>query len=125
MRHGRRFNHLSRKCGHRRALLRNLAISLIKNKRIVTTLAKGRALKKFIEPVLTESKDNSMNSRRLVFSKLVNKDAVKELFNNVSGYIMNRNGGYTRIIKLSSRFGDNAKMCSIDLIDFSDDKRNR
>ena len=119
MRHGRKFNHLSRKCGHRKALLRNLSISLINNKRIVTTLAKGKELKKFIEPILTIAKDGSMNSRKLVFSKLVNKDAVKELFNNVSECIKNRNGGYTRIIKLPSRFGDNAKMCSISLVDFS------
>lgn len=122
MRHGRKFNHLSRKCGHRKALLRNLAISLIMNKRIVTTLARGKALRKFVEPILTRSKDGSLNSRRKVFSDLFNKEASKELFNNVSGYISDRNGGYTRIIKLPRRFGDNANMCLVDLIDFPNNK---
>ena len=117
MRHGRNFNHLGRDCDHRKALLKNLSISLIKHKRISTTLAKAKALRKFVEPILTSSKDDSMSSRRLVFSKLMNKEAVKELFNNISSVIAERNGGYTRIIKLTERKGDDALTVRLELVD--------
>lgn len=124
MRHGRNFNHLGRDCDHRKALLKNLSISLIKNKRIFTTLAKAKELRKFVEPILTSSKDDSMSSRRLVFSKLMNKEAVKELFNNISSVISDRKGGYTRIIKTGNRYGDNAKMCLIELVDYGYSAKN-
>jgi len=125
MRHGRKFNHLGRDCDHRKALLKNLSISLIKHKRISTTLAKAKELRRFVEPILTSSKDDSMSSRRLVFSKLMNKEAVKELFNNISSVIANRNGGYTRIIKTGNRYGDNAKMCLIELVDYGYSAKNK
>ena len=120
MRHGKKFNHLSRKVGHRKALLRNLSISLIEYKRINTTLAKAKALRKFIEPIMTKAKDNSTHSRRVVFSYLNNKEAVKELFDNVAEKIADRPGGYLRIIKTGFRKGDAAEMAMIELVDFND-----
>jgi large subunit ribosomal protein L17 len=120
MRHGKSFNHLSRKTAHRKALLANLATSLIMHKRIKTTTAKAKALKTFIEPIITRSKEDSTHSRRLAFSSLGNKYAVTELFREVSSKIGDRPGGYTRIIKIDSRHGDNADMCIIELVDFNE-----
>ncbi len=119
MRHGKKFNHLGRKKGHREALLRNLSISLIEHKRINTTLAKAKALRKFIEPLITKSKTNTSHSRRVVFSYLQNKDSIKELFDNVSGKIANRPGGYLRIIKTGFRQGDGAEMGMIEFVDYN------
>ena len=116
--HGRQFNHLGRPSSHRKAVLKNLAISLITNKKIVTTLAKAKAARKFVEGVINLSKDDSMHSRRLAFSKLGNKNATKELFDNISKKISHRNGGYTRILKMQPRWGDNAKMAIFSLVDF-------
>lgn len=120
MRHGKVDNHLGRKLGHRRALLSNLASSLIMHKRINTTLAKAKALRVYVEPLLTKSKTDSTHSRRIVFSYLGNKVAVTELFREVSPKIMDRPGGYTRIIKLGNRLGDNAELAMIELVDFND-----
>jgi large subunit ribosomal protein L17 len=120
MRHGKKFNHLSRKVGHRKALLRNLSISLIEHKRINTTLAKAKALRQFIEPVITKSKDNSTHSRRVVFSYLNNKEAVKELFDNIAAKVGDRPGGYVRIIKTGFRRGDAAETAMIELVDYND-----
>jgi large subunit ribosomal protein L17 len=120
MRHGKSFNHLSRKSAHRKALLANLASSLIMHKRIKTTTAKAKALRTFIEPILTSSKEDSTHSRRLAFSYLGNKYAVSELFREVSSKIGDRPGGYTRIIKIDSRHGDNADMCIMELVDFNE-----
>lgn len=120
MRHGKKFNHLSRKVGHRKALLRNLSISLIEHKRINTTLAKAKALRQFIEPVITKSKDNSTHSRRVVFSYLNNKDAVKELFDTIASKVADRPGGYLRIIKTGFRKGDAAETAMIEFVDFND-----
>jgi large subunit ribosomal protein L17 len=120
MRHGKKFNHLGRTASHRRALLSNLAISLITHKRINTTVAKAKALQKYIEPLLTKSKTDDTNNRRVVFSYLQNKEAVTELFRTVAPKIANRPGGYTRIIKTGFRLGDSADMAMIELVDFND-----
>ena len=113
MRHNKKFNHLGRTADHRRALLANLAISLIMHKRITTTLAKAKALKKYVEPLVTRAKNDSTNSRRVVFSYLQNKEAIKELFGPIADKVGDRPGGYTRIIKLGSRLGDAASMAFI------------
>ena len=119
MRHGKRFNHLSRKAPHRKSMLSNMASSLILHKKIETTLAKAKALRKFVEPLLTKSKSDTTHSRRSVFSILENKEAVNELFNKVSEKISSRPGGYTRIIKTGFRLGDNAEMSIIELVDYN------
>jgi len=120
MRHGKKFNHLSRKSAHRKAMLSNMACSLIEHKRINTTVAKAKALRKYLEPLLTKSKTDSTQSRRVVFSYLQNKHAVSELFRDVAPKIADRPGGYTRIIRLGNRLGDNADMCFIELVDFNE-----
>ena len=120
MRHGKKFNHLGRTADHRRAMLANMAISLIMHKRITTTLAKAKALKKYVEPLITRSKDDSTNSRRVVFSYLQNKEALKELFGVVAQKVCDRPGGYTRIIKLGFRQGDAAEKAFIELVDFDE-----
>lgn len=120
MRHNKKFNHLSRTASHRAAMLSNMACSLIKHKRITTTLAKAKALKKYVEPLITRSKDDSTNSRRVVFSYLQNKEAIKELFGEVAMKVGDRPGGYTRIIKLGTRQGDAASICFIELVDFNE-----
>ena len=120
MRHGKKFNHLGRKKEHREAMLANLAVSLIMHKRIKTTVPKAKALRGFVEPLITKSKDDSTHSRRVVFSYLQNKDAVSELFREVSGKIIDRPGGYTRILKTGTRLGDNAEMCIIELVDYNE-----
>jgi len=120
MRHGKKVNHLSRKKGHRRSLLSNMACSLIEHKSISTTLAKAKALRVYVEPLLTKSKTDSTHSRRTVFSYLQNKDVVSELFRDVAPKIATRNGGYTRIIRTGYRLGDNAEMCMIELVDFNE-----
>lgn len=120
MRHGKTVNHLGRTASHRKALMSNMAASLILHKRITTTLAKAKALRKFVEPLLTKSKSDTMHSRRTVFSYLQNKEAVKELFSTVSGKISDRNGGYTRIMKLGFRMGDSAEIAMIELVDFNE-----
>lgn len=119
MRHNKKFNHLSRKKGHREALS-NLAIALIQHKRIFTTVAKAKALRVFAEPLITRSKKDDMANRRLVFSYLQNKDAVKELFGVIAEKVADRPGGYLRIIKTGHRLGDNAEMCMIELVDFNE-----
>lgn len=121
MRHGKKINHLGRTASHRHALLSNMASSLILNKRITTTVAKAKALKKYVEPLITKSKDNTTHSRRTVMSYLQNKESVTALFGEVAGRIADRPGGYTRIIKLSApRLGDAAEMCLLELVDFND-----
>src|SRR5690554_826168 len=120
MRHRKRNNHLGRKTAHRSAMLSNMATSLIMHKRIFTTVPKAKELRKFVEPLITVSKEDSTNSRRLVFSKLKNKYAVTELFQTVSQKVGDRPGGYTRIIKTGNRLGDNASMCFIELVDFNE-----
>ena len=120
MRHGNKVNHLGRKTGHRKAMLSNMACSLIEHKRITTTLAKAKVLRGFVEPILTKSKTDSTHSRRTVFSYLQNKDVVTELFRDIAPKIAERNGGYTRIIRTGFRLGDNAEMCMIELVDFND-----
>lgn len=120
MRHNKKFNHLSRTASHRQAMLANMAISLIMHKRITTTLAKAKALKKYVEPLITKSKDDTTNSRRVVFSYLQNKYAVTELFKEISVKVADRPGGYTRIIKNGFRQGDNAAMCFIELVDYDE-----
>ena len=120
MRHNKKFNHLGRTASHRNAMLSNMACSLITHKRIVTTVAKAKALKTFVEPLLTKSKDDTTNSRRVVFSNLQDKNAVTELFKEISVKIADRPGGYTRIIKTGHRLGDNAEMCFIELVDYND-----
>ena len=120
MRHGKKVNHLGRKTAHRHALLSNMASSLILNKRITTTVAKAKALRKYVEPLLTKAKDDTTHSRRTVFSYLQNKESVKTLFGEVASKIADRPGGYTRIIKMGDvRVGDNAEMCLIELVDFN------
>jgi large subunit ribosomal protein L17 len=120
MRHGKKINHLGRKTAHRQALLSNMASSLIIHKRISTTVAKAKALRKYVEPLLTKSKDDTTHSRRTVFSYLQNKESVQTLFGEVASKIGDRPGGYTRIIKLAgTRLGDNAEMCFIELVDFN------
>jgi large subunit ribosomal protein L17 len=119
MRHGNKNNALGRKKAHRDALLSNLAVSLISHKRIETTLAKARALRRFVEPIITRSKDDSTTSRRMVFADLQSKEATAALFRDVAPKVANRPGGYTRIIKLGNRFGDAAEMAMIELVDFN------
>lgn len=120
MRHNKKFNHLGRKTAHREAMLSNMATSLIMHKRIFTTVPKARELRKFVEPIITRSKEDSTNSRREVFSQLQNKMAVTELFQTVSQKVGDRPGGYTRIIKTGFRLGDNAATCFIELVDFNE-----
>ena len=120
MRHNKKFNHLGRTAPHRAALLSNLAIALIEHKRITTTLAKAKALKKFVEPLITRCKEDTTNSRRVVFRYLQNKEAVTELFKNISVKVGDRPGGYTRVIKLGTRQGDAAEMAFIELVDFDE-----
>ena len=120
MRHGKKFNHLSRKKGHRRALLSNMSANLIQHKRIRTTLAKAKALRVYIEPLVTRSKTDTTHSRRMVFRKLQNKEAVKELFSVVGPAVAGRPGGYTRVIRCGYRPGDNAEMAFIELVDFNE-----
>lgn len=120
MRHGKKFNHLGRTKPHRKAMLSNMACSLIQHKRINTTVAKAKALRGFVEPLITKSKDDSTHSRRVVFSYLNNKHAVSELFRDVAPAVGERAGGYTRIIKTGNRLGDNAEMCMMELVDFNE-----
>lgn len=120
MRHGKKFNHLGRQKGHRAAMLANMACSLIEHKRINTTVAKAKALRKYIEPLVTKSKNDTTHSRRVVFSYLGQKEAVTELFREVATKVGERPGGYTRIIRTGNRLGDNADMCMIELVDFND-----
>lgn len=120
MRHGKKINHLSRTHSHRKALMMNMSVSLIMKKRISTTLAKAKALRTFIEPLLTKSKTDSTHSRRMAFSVLSDKDAVTELFKEVSVKIADRPGGYTRILKTGNRPGDAAEMCMIELVDYNE-----
>ena len=120
MRHNKKFNHLGRTASHRSAMLANMAISLIMHKRITTTVAKAKALKTYVEPLITRCKDDSTNSRRVVFSYLQNKEAIKELFGEVAAKVGDRPGGYTRIIKLGTRKGDAAPICFIELVDFDE-----
>lgn len=120
MRHGDKIKNLGRTASHRKALLTNLAIELIQHKRIVTTLAKAKALRTWIEPLITKAKDNSTHSRRVVFSYLQNKEAVTELFSTVAEKVASRPGGYTRVLKLGIRVGDNAEKAMIELVDFNE-----
>ncbi len=120
MRHRKKFNHLGRKSAHRKAMLANMATSLILHKRIKTTVAKAKALRQYVEPLITKSKNDTTHSRRIVFSYLKDKYAVTELFREISVKIGERPGGYTRIIKLGSRLGDNAEMCFIELVDYNE-----
>ena len=120
MRHGKKINHLSRKTAHRSAMLSNMACSLIEHKRINTTLAKAKALRKYVEPLITKSKEDTTHNRRIVFKYLRDKDASSVLFRDVAPKINNRPGGYTRIIKLNNRLGDNAEMAMIELVDFNE-----
>ena len=119
MRHGKKFNHLGRKAAHRKAMLANMACSLIECKRIKTTLAKAKALRIYVEPLITKSKDDTTHSRRTVFSYLKQKEAITELFGDVAAKVSDRPGGYTRILKLSNRLGDNAQMAYIELVDYN------
>src|ERR1700755_1941995 len=119
MRHGKKVNHLGRTDSHRKAMLSNMATSLILHKRITTTLAKAKALRGFVEPILTKSKNDTTHSRRTVFSYLQDKDAVTILFREIAEKIANRPGGYTRIVKLENRLGDNAEMAIIELVDYN------
>ena len=120
MRHNKKFNHLGRTASHRSAMLANMAISLIMHKRITTTLAKAKALKKYVEPLITRSKEDTTNSRRVVFRYLQNKYAVTELFKEISTKVADRPGGYTRVIKLGTRQGDAAEMAFIELVDYNE-----
>jgi len=120
MRHGKKINHLSRKAPHRKALMANMACSLIEHKRIKTTIAKAKALQKFVEPLITKSKSDTTHSRRTTFRYLRSKEAVSELFREVAPKVNDRPGGYTRIIKLAPRLGDNADMAIIELVDFNE-----
>ena len=120
MRHNKKFNHLGRTTSHRKAMLSNMASSLIQHKRIATTLAKAKALQVYVEPLLTKSKEDTTHSRRTVFSHLQNKEVVTELFQNVSVKIAGRPGGYTRILRTGFRLGDNAEMCIIELVDYNE-----
>ncbi len=120
MRHNKKVNHLGRKSAHRKALLSNMASSLLIHKRISTTIAKARALRSYVEPLITKAKDDTTHSRRVVFSYLQNKEAVSELFRNISAKIADRPGGYTRILKTGNRLGDNAEMCIIELVDYNE-----
>ncbi|WP_026753779.1 50S ribosomal protein L17 [Sediminibacter sp. Hel_I_10] len=120
MRHGKKFNHLGRQTAHRKAMLANMACSLIEHKRINTTVAKAKALKQFVEPMITKSKVDTTHSRRIVMSRLRQKNAVIELFRDVAVKVADRPGGYTRIIKLGNRLGDNADMAMIELVDYNE-----
>lgn len=120
MRHAKKFNHLGRTAPHRKAMLANMATSLILNKRITTTIAKAKALRKYVEPLITKSKSDTTHSRRVVFSYLQDKTSAHVLFNEVAEKVADRPGGYTRIIKLGNRLGDNADMCMIELVDFNE-----
>ena len=120
MRHGKKINHLGRKTAHRKSMLANMACSLIEHKRINTTVAKAKALKQFVEPLITKSKEDTTHNRRIVFSRLRQKEAISELFGAVSTKVGDRPGGYTRIIKLGNRLGDNADMAMIELVDFNE-----
>lgn len=120
MRHGKKFNHLSRKAPHRKAMLANMACSLIEHKRVNTTVAKAKALQKYVEPLITKSKTDSTHNRRVVFSYLKSKHAVTELFREISTKVADRPGGYTRILKTGFRIGDNAQMCFIELVDYNE-----
>ncbi len=120
MRHGKKFNHLSRTTSHRGAMLSNMASSLIKHKRINTTVAKAKALRKYIEPLITKAKSDTTHSRRVAFSYLQDKETIQELFSTVAEKVANRPGGYTRIIKTVNRLGDNADMCMMELVDFNE-----
>jgi len=120
MRHNKKFNHLSRKAAHRSAMLSNMACSLIQHKRISTTLAKAKALRIYVEPLLTRAKEDTTANRRLVFSELKQKEVVTELFQNVAEKIANRPGGYTRILRTGFRLGDAAEMCIIELVDYNE-----
>ena len=120
MRHGKKFNHLSRQTGHRKSMLANMACSLIEHKRINTTVAKAKALKQFVEPLITKSKEDTTHNRRIVFAYLRNKYGVTELFREVAAKVGDRPGGYTRIIKMGNRLGDNADMAMIELVDFNE-----
>ena len=120
MRHGKKFNHLGRTASHRKAMLSNMASSLIQHKRISTTVAKAKALRKYVEPLITKAKDDSTHARRVVFSYLQDKESVTTLFGDVAVKVGDRPGGYTRIIKTGNRLGDNADMCIIELVDFND-----
>ncbi|HTN20326.1 MAG TPA: 50S ribosomal protein L17 [Pelobium sp.] len=119
MRHGKKFNHLGRKTAHRKAMLANMASSLIEHKRITTTLAKAKALRVYVEPIITKSKNDTTHSRRTVFAYLQNKEVVTTLFREVAEKVATRPGGYTRIVKLGNRLGDNAEMALIELVDFN------
>lgn len=119
MRHGKKFNHLGRTSAHRKSMLANMATSLILHKRITTTLAKAKALRQYVEPLITKSKEDTTHSRRIVFSYLESKEAVTELFREVSAKVAERPGGYTRILKLGQRLGDNAEMAIIELVDYN------
>ncbi|MDP5157025.1 MAG: 50S ribosomal protein L17 [Flaviramulus sp.] len=120
MRHGKKINHLGRKTAHRKSMLANMACSLIEHKRINTTLAKAKALKQFVEPIITKSKEDTTHNRRIVMARLRQKEAVTELFRDVAAKIADRPGGYTRIIKLGNRLGDNADMAMIELVDYNE-----
>ena len=120
MKHGKKVNHLGRKVAHRKSMLANMACSLIEHKRINTTVAKAKALKRFVEPLITKSKSDTTHNRRLVFSALRNKYAVSELFRDVAQKVGDRPGGYTRVIKMGNRLGDNASMAMIELVDFNE-----
>ncbi len=120
MRHGKKINHLGRKTAHRKSMLANMACSLIEHKRINTTIAKAKALKQFVEPLVTKSKEDTTHNRRIVMSRLKQKEAVVELFRDVAAKVGDRPGGYTRIIKLGNRLGDNADMAMIELVDYND-----
>jgi large subunit ribosomal protein L17 len=120
MRHGNKINHLGRTTSHRHAMLSNMATSLIISKRIFTTVAKAKELRKYVEPLVTKAKSDNTHSRRVVFSYLQNKDSVKELFSNVANKVADRPGGYTRILKTGNRLGDNAEMCLIEFVDFNE-----
>ncbi|TKG91012.1 50S ribosomal protein L17 [Puteibacter caeruleilacunae] len=120
MRHRKKFNHLGRKVGHRKAMLANMATSLVMHKRIKTTVAKAKALRVYVEPLITKSKEDTTHSRRTVFGYLKNKEAVTELFREISVKVADRPGGYTRILKTGNRLGDNAEMCIIELVDYNE-----
>lgn len=122
MRHNKKFNHLTRSASHRRAMLSNMANSLIEHKRIYTTLPKAKALRVYVEPIITRAKDDSVHSRRMVYQKLQNRDAVTELFGTIAEKTADRPGGYTRILKVGKRQGDDAMMCLIELVDFNENR---
>jgi len=120
MRHGKKINHLSRTASHRKAMLSNMATSLIQNKRIVTTVAKAKALRKYVEPIITRAKNDTTHARRMIFRYLQDKESVNILFDEVSEKVADRAGGYTRILKTGNRLGDNASMCVIELVDYNE-----